>query len=473
MKNLRVTGVILLLLFTCCPLFAFLEFGGVFSLDYYGLIDPDVFYEQARLRLSGFPEIHGRLESRWFEFYLSGVLLAQVFGEPPGGYPETGWHWTTATPLDTLLEAYVREAYLGFHVSIVDLYIGQRLVNWGKVDILSPLNVINHSDSSVLSMDNSREASLADVMVQIQVYPTDFLKIEAVYVPFFHPNIAPISEVIVREDRQEEVASWPRPKRFVADARFLNRETDPYSIWGHSVHFSVSYFSYWIDLMVSYSSFMDQNMDFDLSGIVEDISLVDGVDRHDITGTGYPEFNRVNNFGFGVSFDSGKWLLSSDFAVRLTEDPDGTDMGIKNDEVRTAFQIERVFSPQINTAFSLLHRYILDYDAEAVSDYSFYLQDYIEEIADEYLVQFPRGQMYFLLHGDKSFLHDRLNAGGNIILGPDENDALYLFFRLSYKVSDYMTLTSGLDIWRKGMVSGILGRSENRDNFFLRIQLAL
>lgn len=78
-----------------------------------------------------------------------------------------------------------------------------------------------------------------------------------------------------------------------------------------------------------------------------------------------------------MSFDSGKRLISSDFAVRLTEDRDGTDMGTKNCQTRTAIPIERVFSPQITTAFSLLHCYILDYDTEAVSDYSVYLQDYI------------------------------------------------------------------------------------------------
>ena len=154
MKKLAVYIILAL----CClaPVTA-IDFGGIVAIDYYALIDPTTFYESERIRLSLAPEISGRSKSRWLDFHLSGLLYAQPIGEP--AFVE--------------LERIVREAYLGLHFSIFDINIGQKFVNWGKVDILSPLNIINHSDTTVLSLDNILEGSLPDPLVQVQVYLAD------------------------------------------------------------------------------------------------------------------------------------------------------------------------------------------------------------------------------------------------------------------------------------------------------------
>ena len=118
------------------------------------------------------------------------------------------------------------------------------------------------------------------------------------------------------------------------------------------------------------------------------------------------------------------------------------------------------------------HRLILDSDTQIISPYSLPVQVYIDAIIDDYLLQKPPSQIYFLLHLDTGFFHDKLILEGNAIFGYSE-EAWHYAPRIAYRMSDYVTFFAGLNIWTGGSKGGFLGRNEKRDNFFMRLQLEI
>ena len=165
---------------------------------------------------------------------------------------------------------------------------------------------------------------------------------------------------------------------------------------------------------------MDQSLDFDISNIKEEIIEDVDEDTHFITGTAFPGYNRAHSFGLGASFYFMDFLISSDAAFKLTRDREGTQMEIKNSQFFYGIQIERTFLRQVRGQLNFFHRYILNSDTEITSDYSPPVEIYIKTIIDEYLIQEPPSQIYFLLHLDTGFFHDRLIPGVNIIYGYSE-----------------------------------------------------
>ncbi|MBA7708390.1 hypothetical protein ES703_117288 [subsurface metagenome] len=436
-----------------------LSFGGIFQIDYYGLIDPVTFFDSERIRITIAPEIAGRNSSDWIDYLLNAVLYLQPIGEPAVIDPER----------------IIREAYLGFHFRTFNVYLGQRFINWGKVDVMSPLNVINHSDTEVLSMDNIFEASVPDFLGQLKIYPSDSINIDIVYVPFFQPNIYPIEEIKIDEEITFDLP-WAKTQYYNVHAAFKKREIGLFTEWGQSVHFAVNYTSFLFDFIAAYSFYMDHRLDFDLSGIEEEIIEDVDFDTHVITGTAFPSYNRVHSFGFGVSFYLKNLLISADASLKLSRDRDGSCMEIKNSELFYSVQVERMFFTDVRGQLNFFHLYVLNYDAQIQSPYSFFVEAYINAVIDNYLFQKPQSQIYFLGHLDTTFIHQKLSVGINVIYEHSEiasQRAYYAAPRVGYKLSDYLTLFAGADIWLKGSEERFIGRNKEKDNFYVRLQLAL
>jgi hypothetical protein len=458
-----VLTAMLVLVFCPTPLAHAIDFGGRTYVDYYGNIDETTFYEHERIRVSISPEVSGR-PFPWLFLKASGVFYTNLIGEPRFIDPEN----------------ILREAYAGLTFGPLDIFIGQKFVNWGKVDVLSPLNVINHTDTSVLSMDNTFEANMADILVQAKMYVNESFDIELIYVPFFKPDYFAIDEITIEEDL---LLSYPGvdSRRFNVNAVFENMDIPLFSEWAHSFHAALSYTTFDFDAILAYSYYRDQYLDFDLSGIKEEINDDGPVTEHVITGTGRPAFYRVHNIGAGVSFYLGDFLINSDIAYKVTPDINGTDMSIRNGELFWGVQVEYLFSV-IEQPFRLMangfYRQVMNANAEIVSDYSDVLAAFLNAVLDDYTSQRPPFQVYALLHLDTNFFHETLNVGGNFIYGYSEDvytmdPAFFISPRIAYKISDYVSTFLGADFWWGGTHEGFLGRDAGKDNFFVRIQVQL
>jgi hypothetical protein len=309
-------------------------------------------------------------------------------------------------------------------------------------------------------VDNLLEASLPDVMAQVRIYPTGSLSIELIYAPFLQPNLFDIEDIEI-----DEIRSLPGPVTYDIDAAFRDRRVPLFSEWAHSFYSAVHYSSYILDLIVSYSTFLDKNPDFDLSGVKEEISGTD----HTITGTAYTAYNRVHNIGAGLSFYMGNFLVSADSAIKITKDWEGSVIEIHNSELFSALQVERLFWNRVRAHLNAYHRYVFNYDTPIESPYSPLIKNYIILVIDDYLLQHPQSQLYLLGHVDSHFFRERLLLGVNFVYGYTEK-GYYLVPRVMYKATDRITFSAGADIWVKGNVYSFLGRNETRDNFFMRLQ---
>lgn len=436
-----------------------LYFGGIVQADYYGLVDSSTFYTNERVRLTLAPELAWKNDSGFLDLHLGGYFFFQALGDP---------QWIEPSRL-------LREAYLGLHFPVFDLYLGQKFVTWGMVDLLSPLNVVNHSDSTTLSIDSTLESSLADLLAQLQLHISDSLRLEVVYVPFLQPNIYPIEEVHVQSILT--VPMIPKKQIYDFDASFINVEVPLFSEWAHSVHLAGHYTSYLFDLIVAYSFYVDQMLDFDLSEVYEQITDEGppAADRHTVTGTAYPTYNRVHNVGVGVSFYVRNLLISADGSLKITQDWEGTRMETRNSELFYTVQMERMFWNRLRVQANFFHRYVINADAELKSSYSSVVESIINFTIDDYLFQIPASQLYFLAHLDGHFLREKLIFAATAVYGNSEK-AFYIIPRIAYRVNDYMSISVGADIWlrhKHAIYPGYLSLNEENDNFFVRLQLSL
>ena len=443
------------LLFLLCwliPAAAF-DFGGFFWADYYALVDDSTWYTSERVRFTVAPELKWKSESGLWDAHLSAVAYIQPLETDEFLFP----------PAIIEQERIIREAYLSLHLGMFDIDLGQKFVTWGMVDYLSPLNVVNHSDTTVLSVDNLLEGSLPDVLAQLRIYPVDGLSIELIYAPFLQPNLFDIEDIDVVEN-----FTLPSGSTYDINASFKDKRIPLFSEWAHSFYSAVHYSSYIFDLIVSYSTFLDKNPDFDLSAINETETAGP---TYTVTGTAYPTYTRVHNIGAGSSFYLGNFLISADSAIKITKDWQGSVIEIRNSELFTALQVERLFWNRVRAHLNLYHRYVINYDTPLESPYSPPIEAFVVYVIEPYLLQKPQSQYYFLAHLDSHFFRERLVLGVNFVYGYTEQ-GYYLVPRITYKASDRVAFSAGADVWVDGDSGSFLGRNETRDNFFIRVQYA-
>lgn len=108
-----------------------------------------------------------------------------------------------------LTEAYV--AVRGVPWSKMDIKIGRMIQTWGTVDMFNPTDNLNARDFSdpLNFMDK-----VPNQMLEIDIYPTDWLTLQAVWVPTFKPSQLPPSAVLgfaLEYDDNGCVAGFPAP----------------------------------------------------------------------------------------------------------------------------------------------------------------------------------------------------------------------------------------------------------------------
>ena len=104
-----------------------------------------------------------------------------------------------------------------------DLDIGKKFVRWGKVDLLSPLDVVNHTNTDLLALDDVLGGTRADPLVHVTAFPSDTLSVELVYVPFLAPDVVAIEELAI------DTGFTILGTTFDVDARFINPAVPPFS----------------------------------------------------------------------------------------------------------------------------------------------------------------------------------------------------------------------------------------------------
>ena len=426
--------------------------GGFVRLDHYGGVAEDRFYTNDRVRLTALTQLQADDEAGFWSAFLEVVAHLQYddegFSVAPGAL--------TARDIDNL----IRQAYASFRFDAFDVEIGKKFVHWGKVDFLSPLDVINHVNLEVPALGDLFEGPLADPLLHVTAYPTDELSIELVYVPFLAPVVAEVEELAI--DVEFGLLDIDLASRFP--------EVEPFSEFAHSVHGAISYSTFLADFQLSYSYFRDQIPDLDLSDVQERSG-----DRYMISGTIVPAYGRAHNIGLGASVGLDGWVISADTGVKFHESNlYGTRIDVKNPEIRTVLQVDHPFAigqQQLFATAGVIHRLVLFDDSAWESDYSLFLEYTIGTEADRYLLQDEPSSWYVLSRMQTSFLREQLSIEVTGAWGITEQ-ALHLAPRFSYAITDTWSVTAGANLWLMldgpdSTRTGIFRRDDAKDNVFL------
>ena len=438
------------------------EVSGFVRLEHYGGVAEESFYTNDRVRLTALSQLHADDEAGFWSAFLEVVAHLQYddegFSVAPGAL--------TARDIDNL----IRQAYASFRFDAFDAFdafdveIGKKFVHWGKVDFLSPLDVINHVNLEAPALGDLFEGPLADPLLHVTAYPTDDLAIELVYVPFLAPYLVTVDEFDI--DFQFGLLD--------IDMAFRNPEVQPFSEYAHSIHGAISYSTFLADLQVSYSWFRDQIPDIDLSGLEERIDVL-----HEIEGTIVPAYGRAHNIGLGASVGLDGWVISADVGAKFHQNNlDGSQIGVKNPEIRSVLQVDHPFAigaQQVFATAGVIHRLVLFDDTAWKSDYSPFLASIIGSLHDRELFQHEPSTWYLISRLQTSFLREQLSVETTGVWGIDEA-ALHLAPRVSYAITDTWSAAAGANLWftldgPDSTKTGLLRQDDAKDNVFIQTTL--
>ena len=439
-----------------------LTLGGFLKLDHYGLVAEERLYTNERVRLTAAAQVEAVNATGDLAAFAELHAFAQI-GEHVA-VPETAVErrFGEVTVIDP--EFIVRQAFVTLRTDAFDVDVGQKFVHWGKVDLLSPLDVVNHTNTATLGLGDAFESPLADPMVHATAYLDDAFSLELVYVPFLAPDLIGIAEL----DFDLSFLNYD------IDARFENPRVALFSEWAHSVHAALSYTSFAVDAQITYSFFRDQTPDFDLSGVRETSRAVGDETHYSIRGVVVPGYNRAHNFGVGASAALAGFVLSADAGLKLTDNADGTRIDVKKPEVLYAVQADRAVSigqQPFNVSAGVYHRLILHPDAEFKSKYSPLVENVVAALRDFYLLQEDPSTVYVVGRADTSLFRETLNVGVIGAWGITER-ALHLAPRAGLRLSDHVSAAAGANLWFEwapGIASGLLGRDAAKDNVFAQL----
>ncbi len=433
--------------------------GGFVQIDHYSLVSRGA---TERLRLTAAAQVEAAGAGGDLTAFAELYAFGQVGEHAAVPYTAIERRLGEAAVIDPAF--IVRQAYVSVHADAFDVEVGQKFVHWGKVDLLSPLDVIHRTNTATLALGDAFESPLADPMVHVTGYLGDALSVELVYVPFLAPDLVGI----------DEIALDLTFGAYDVDARFENASVPLFTEWAHSVHAALSFTSFAVDAQLTYSYFRDQTPDLDLNGLRETARAARDETRYVVRGVVVPGYHRAHNFGVGASAALAGWVVSADAGLKLTENADGSRIDVKRPEVLYAVQADRAVSigqQAFDVSAALYHRLILHADAQPKSEYSPLLAGVIAALRDYYLLQEQASTVYVVSRLGTSLFRETLDVGVTGAWGISE-EALHVAPRAEVRLSDYVSVAGGANLWyswKEGAASGLLGRDDAKDNVFAQL----
>lgn len=416
--------------------------------DYYGDAEPSTPYENIRSRIYVRPEVTGTLIKRRLNFHLS----ANLYADPLGG------------PLLVPPEHILREGYFKLFMGNFSLSLGQKFVNWGKVDFYSPINVMNPIDTTVPSLDNVEESRLPVLMADLVMKLGDSAILEFIYEPFLRPYYYPDEQLDIKVDLLA----------FDIDAAFAHEKVPYLSQEAHSVFAALNYWSYWYDLLLSYAWYTDPYPDFDLTGISQEVDTSGYINKYIIRGKALNTYSRAHLIGLAASTNFEGWGFDFENALKITEDWQGSKAEIKNSEWVANFQINKTLFTEWFFQFNTIYRYVINHGEAPVSELHSALLTSIESEMQKRFLQPEQSTVYIAGHIHRYILNETLylalNSGFGFSPSAEmyENE-IYAAPRISYLFSDHWKLNAGADLYLQGHEAGYIGRNRLKDNFYIRV----
>ncbi|MHB8455177.1 MAG: DUF1302 family protein [Acidiferrobacterales bacterium] len=327
-------------------------------------------------------------------------------------------------------DGVLREGYVAFRTPDADLRFGKQILAWGRADQLNPTDNLSPKDYTLLTATEADQRS-GTPAAQASIYRGD-LSLALIWLARFHPNVLPFPPSTAALSFHEHEP----PDQSKQWAAKLDES-------GGTLDWSLSYFN-----------------GFDLN---PDLAIDDVSPTGPVVGLYY---HRIRVFGADAATTFGSYNLRGEAAYTLTENPLGTDPGIKSPFFYAVLGGDRTFIKHLNINLQYFLHVVSQYhNPEDIAD------PIVRAVAVQQAVinnQFDRTQGGVTLRLSDHWLNETLSG---------EIAAIYTFSRhsylirpkVSYAFTDRWSGILGADIFR-GDENTFLGRLRDNSTAYLELR---
>ena len=326
-------------------------------------------------------------------------------------------------------ESRLREAYFEGRKGSFDYRIGKQIIAWGRTDRLNPTDNLTPRDATLLAADID-EDRFGSVAAKTSWNFDAYSSITGVWIPKFQANVVPLpprSGIVYEEDVPDSARQW---------ALKLDQS-------GKVIDWSVSYFD-GFDLSADISA-----------GPLTSAGQVVKLDHH-----------RIRVMGADAATTRGAFRFAVEAAYTHTEDPDGTDPGIKNPFFYGVFGVERSYPDDLTVIVQAFSRYVTHFsDPEAITNPAARTIAVRQAVANS---QYDRTQQGASLRIAKKWFNETLEGefAGVALLS---SQGYSLRPRVIYRYSDSIKFIGGYEYF-KGSDTTIFGLLEKNKTLFSEVR---
>jgi len=298
----------------------------------------------------------------------------------------------------------LKEAYVGYQGSIIDCYLGNQIVTWGRTDGFNPTGNLHPTDFFFLS-DDPDDQKLGNFMLRTNIRPFNEGELALVYIPCFKPSIYRYELFDLGEGISFADAQLPATtlQNGTLAARF--------NVEWPAIGFSVSYFN-------GYDPFYGFNMQ---SFTITTAPVI----------VYQPAFYRKQTFGADFALPLGSVILRGEGAYNLTTNYE-TAMQIPNPDISGVAGIE-VNMIGIKAIVQYIGKYTFDFTSQVLP----VLSDPLDPV--EVFVYANAMATYEAELFNRKMVHQQKAQNHAVFLSLSRSFAYDLF---SLRVSGYYDITS-------------------------------
>jgi len=213
-------------------------------------------------------------------------------------------------------EIEMKETYAGYQSEKLDMYLGAKIITWGRCDGFNPTDNITPYDYFFLSA-NPDDQKLPNLLLQSRWHLTPGMNLEVVLIPFYRPSVYRFDLFDLGD--YTTFTDPTLPVKTIKNGSLGGRFNVDLSKAG----FSLSYFR-------GYDPYYGFNIkDFTMEGFVPSIEL-----------SAMPY--QKNSYGADLDVPAGSWIVRAELAYDHTKDYD-TNMHIPNPAFNYVAGIEHSF----------------------------------------------------------------------------------------------------------------------------------
>jgi hypothetical protein len=315
-------------------------------------------------------------------------------------------------------EFEMKETYAGYVSDKLDIYLGGKIVNWGRMDGFNPTDNITPYDYFFLSA-NPDDQKLPNFLLQTKWHITPMINFEALLIPFYRPSVYRFDLFDLGEFTTFAASTLPA-------------KTFQNGSFGARFNFNLTKAGFSISWFRGY----DPYYGFNIAGF----SIEDMIPSLQLTATPYHK----NAFGADLEVPIGSWVARAEIAYDLTKDYE-QNMYIPNPGLNYVAGLEHSFGGVVT-----LLQYIGYYTFDFVSLDDLPPPETFDEMVTRELTEFNRKIFFqqertnhaFSLSLSKSFRYETIRAE---LAGYYNFTSEEWFVRpeVTWKITDYLETSIG------------------------------